>query len=395
MPVATTYPGISVEEVPSSARTITGVATSIAAFVGRTSRGRSSVPWTVRSYSEFKGNFGIRHGVDALASAVNDFFTNGGSQALIVRIPQKRGSTRGSSPDEASYKKAFDALGKTDIFNLLCLPPADASGDVDVAVLQMALKLCVDRRAFLIVDPRISWLAPSDVIDSTKGFDTLGFGGDVARNAALFFPRIRKVNPGRGSRVDVLVPCGAVAGVMARTDAQRGVWKAAAGTEAAVSGIQGLSSSVTDSQNGSMNVRGVNCIRTFPLYGPVLWGARTLRGDDQFGDEYKYIPVRRFALFIEESIHRGTQWAVFEPNDESLWTQIRLNVTAFMQDLFRQGAFQGGSPRDAYFVKCDRETTTQADINSDWVNIVVGFATLKPAEFVVIKIQQRAGQISA
>jgi hypothetical protein len=126
-----------------------------------------------------------------------------------------------------------------------------------------------------------------------------------------------------------------------------------------------------------------------------LWGARTLRGDDRFGDEYKYIPVRRLALFIEETLHRGTQWAVFEPNDEPLWAQIRLNVTAFMQDLFRQGAFQGGSPRDAYFVKCDRETTTQADINSGWVNIVVGFAPMKPAEFLVIKIQQRAGQISA
>ena len=132
---------------------------------------------------------------------------------------------------------------------------------------------------------------------------------------------------------------------------------------------------------------------SFPVNGRVVWGARTLRGADQLADEYKYVPVRRTALFIEESLYRGTQWVVFEPNDEPLWAQIRLNVGAFMQGLFRQGAFQGRTPREAYFVKCDKETTTQADINLGIVNIVVGFAPLKPAEFVVIKIQQIAGDI--
>jgi len=110
-------------------------------------------------------------------------------------------------------------------------------------------------------------------------------------------------------------------------------------------------------------------------------------------DEYKYVPVRRLALYIEESLYRGTQWVVFEPNDEPLWAQIRLNIGAFMHGLFRQGAFQGKTPRDAYFVKCDKETTTQNDIDLGIVNIVVGFAPLKPAEFVIIKIQQIAGKI--
>jgi phage tail sheath protein FI len=104
--------------------------------------------------------------------------------------------------------------------------------------------------------------------------------------------------------------------------------------------------------------------------------------------------VRRLALFIEETLYRSLQWVVFEPNDEPLWVQIRLNIGAFMQNLFRQGAFQGRSPREAYLVKCDRETTTQTDINMGVVNIVVGFAPLKPAEFVIIKIQQLAGQIA-
>jgi phage tail sheath protein FI len=140
---------------------------------------------------------------------------------------------------------------------------------------------------------------------------------------------------------------------------------------------------------------GINCLRAFPVAGQVVWGARTLRGADQLEDQNKYIPVRRTTLFLEVSLLRGLQWAVFEPNDEPLWSAIRLNVGAFMQTLFRQGAFQGTSPRDAYFVKCDNETTTQADIDLGVVNVIVGFAPLKPAEFVVISIQQLAGQVAA
>jgi hypothetical protein len=150
---------------------------------------------------------------------------------------------------------------------------------------------------------------------------------------------------------------------------------------------------LTDDENGQLNQLGINCLRTFPVAGSVVWGARTLRGADQLADEYKYVSVRRTALFIEESLYRGTQWVVFEPNDEPLWAQIRLNIGAFMHNLFRQGAFQGTTPQDAYFVKCDKETTTQNDIDRGIVNILVGFAPLKPAEFVVIKIQQIAGQI--
>ena len=188
-------------------------------------------------------------------------------------------------------------------------------------------------------------------------------------------------------------PCGFVAGIYARTDSTRGVWKAPAGSEASLSGAVGLLIAMSDPENGQLNPRAINCLRTLPVYGNVVWGARTLHGDNDRGSEWKYVPVRRTALFIEESLYRGTQWVVFEPNDEPLWAQIRLNVGAFMQNLFRQGAFQGRTPREAYFVKCDRETTTQNDINLGIVNIHVGFAPLKPAEFVVIRIQQMAGQL--
>jgi phage tail sheath protein FI len=150
---------------------------------------------------------------------------------------------------------------------------------------------------------------------------------------------------------------------------------------------------MTDNQNGTLNPLGLNCLRSFPVYGNVLWGARTLIGADQLASEWKYIPVRRVALYIEESLYRGTKWVVFEPNDEPLWSQIRLNVGAFMHELFRQGAFQGKTSREAYFVKCDKETTTQNDIDRGIVNILVGFAPLKPAEFVMIKLSQIAGQL--
>jgi uncharacterized protein len=184
-----------------------------------------------------------------------------------------------------------------------------------------------------------------------------------------------------------------MAGLYAATDAGRGVWKAPAGTDVRLRGVQGLDYVLTDRENGALNPLGVNCLRSFPIFGNIAWGARTLDGADQQASEWKYIPVRRLALYLEESLYRGTKWVVFEPNDEPLWAQIRLNVGAFMQNLFRQGAFQGKTPAEAYFVKCDKETTTQNDINLGIVNILVGFAPLKPAEFVIIKVQQMAGQI--
>ena len=212
-------------------------------------------------------------------------------------------------------------------------------------------------------------------------------------NSAAYFPRLLAADPLQNFRLRPFASSGALAGLYARTDSERGVWKAPAGIDAVVRGVQGLTYKLTDPENGVLNPLGLNSLRTFPVYGNVCWGARTLNGSDALASEWKYIPVRRFALFLEESLYRGTKWVVFEPNDEPLWAQIRLNIGAFMQSLFRQGAFQGTKPSEAYFVKCDKETTTQTDINNGIVNIVVGFAPLKPAEFVILKIQQIAGQI--
>jgi phage tail sheath protein FI len=244
----------------------------------------------------------------------------------------------------------------------------------------------------LLLDSPKSWTDPRTAVEEFTDPNNDPVGTRSA-NAALYFPRLRYPNPLRDNQDEVFSAVGAVAGVFARTDATRGVWKAPAGMDATLIGVPQLSVMVTDPENGDLNQLGINCLRAFSIGGRVVWGARTLRGADQLADEYKYIPVRRTALFIEESLFRGLKWVVFEPNDEPLWAQIRLNVGAFMHDLFRQGAFQGSSPRDAYFVKCDRETTTQTDINLGIVNVVVGFAPLKPAEFVIIKLQQIAGQI--
>jgi phage tail sheath protein FI len=171
------------------------------------------------------------------------------------------------------------------------------------------------------------------------------------------------------------------------------VWKAPAGTNASLVGVRKFSYPLTDGENGRLNPLGVNCLRNKPPYGNISWGARTLAGDDRIASEWKYVPVRRTALYIEESLFRGLHWVVFEPNDETLWGQIRLNVGAFMHNLFRQGAFQGTTPREAYLVKCDAETNPQSQIDQGIVTVLVGFAPLKPAEFVIIQIQQLAGQL--
>ncbi len=297
---------------------------------------------------------------------------------------------KGSKAD----KTGLFALENTDIFNLLCIPPDTREGDTSATVYQEAMKYCADKRAVLIVDSPKDWKKVSDITKTNnKALTDLGLTGTTARNAALFFPRIIQSDPLRKGQSDTFVSCGTIAGIFARTDTARGVWKAPAGLDAALNGILSLAVPLTDEENGTLNPLGVNCLRTFPLAGSVVWGSRTLRGADLLADEYKYIPVRRTALFIEETLYRGLKWVVFEPNDEPLWAQIRLNVGAFMNDLFRQGAFQGTTPREAYLVKCDKETTTQSDIDKGIVNVIVGFAPLKPAEFVIIKIRQLAGQV--
>jgi hypothetical protein len=293
------------------------------------------------------------------------------------------------------------ALRRVDLFNLLCIPDATRANPGNPAVLDSnisandvntiyaaAIALCQERRAMLLIDP-----PPFvNMVASAVDWKTSGLAVHQ-ENGAAFFPRLRLPDPANNFQPRTFAPCGVVAGLYARIDSTRGVWKAPAGTEATLTGVQGLVYTLTDPENGVLNPLGLNCFRVFPIYGRVLWGARTLVGSDAEGSQWKYVPVRRVALYIEESLYRGTKWAVFEPNDETLWAQLRLNIGSFMHDLFRRGAFQGQTPSEAYLVKCDKDTTTQSDIDHGIVNILVGFAPLKPAEFVIIQIQQLAGQL--
>lgn len=305
----------------------------------------------------------------------------------------------GDAPDFADYigspsaQTGFHALDPVDLFNLMILPEDE---EVDESLMLSlwgpASTYCQSRRAFLMVDPPASWTDSNtgrpEVVGDTSLIKKLR-ASTIKDYSAVFYPRL--LYSDRGVK-KTIPPSGAIAGLMARTDVNRGVWKAPAGIEAGIRNILGLDLELTDAENGVLNKKGVNCIRVFPN-GVVNWGSRTLDGDDDFGSEWKYIPIRRLALMIEESLFRGTKWVVFEPNDEPLWAKIRLNVNAYMMSLFRQGAFQGTGPKEAFFVKCDKETTTQDDINKGIVNIQVGFAPLKPAEFVIISIQQMAGEL--
>jgi len=527
MPATLTYPGVYIEELSSGVHTITGVATSIAAFIGWAPQGPVNGPVMVESWAEYQSVFG---GLDArsyLGYAVSQFFANGGTQAYILRLvanadsgatqiattasatvnglpiyanspgawantlsitvtqptqPAGAGftltvsqvtngtttllesySNLSTSPNSSQYVVAVinndsnyitfinpanpsatptltaptgtvttslgsgtaavdgDALDPTDatfpgeftktlfpssatpaspgymlfeqveIFNLLCVP--GYSNAANVEILQ---NYCTQRRAFLIVDPPQNMthdllFKNQGPLDGTNNL----FSGQYLSNSAYYFPWITAPDPLFGGRAKLCPPCGYVAGIYASTDASRGVWKAPAGIDASLSSLLGLQYNLSDSQNGDLNPLAINCLRQFTTFGQVVWGARTMAGADVMGSQWKYVPIRRLALYIESSLYHGTQWVVFEPNDEPLWSQIRLNVGAFMQGLFLQGAFQGTTPQQAYFVKCDAENNPQSSIDLGIVNILVGFAPLYPAEFVVIQIQQMAGQLQA
>lgn len=508
MPVALSYPGVYIEEVPSGLRAISGVATSITGFVGTALRGPVGQPIRVQGRSEYERRFGRLSRLHPMSYAVAHFFQNGGGDAIIVRVSDagtdasseaavdtlpleaaapglwgdelraridhatrpevgteelfnlavRDGATgtierflnvsvledhprfigqvlaqgselvrlaaagapaarpgantgdaddftddaawtpfasggAGDPPDAAAVEAGLEALRPVDLFNLLVVPPVPTAvpgewEDLADTTVARALEVATAKRALYIQDPPADW---TTVGAAVTGAATL----TRSPNAALYWPRILAPDPEAEGRLRPFAPSGVIAGLMARTDAARGVWKAPAGIEATLIGAPGLEVVLTDGQNGLLNPLGINCLRAFPNIGRVAWGSRTLAGADVLASEWKYVPVRRLALFLQESLYRGTQWVVFEPNDEPLWGQIRMVLGGFMQGLFRQGAFAGSSPRDAYFVKCDRETTTQADILNGIVNIRVGFAPLRPAEFVVIQLQQMAGQSDA
>ena len=537
MPVQVTYPGVYIQELPSGRHTITGVATSITAFVGRALYGPVEEPRTIFSFGDYQRFFGGLAYDFPMSYAVQDFFLNGGSQAVIVRLFEQKKSTDNGKTQLAQLKEApspspsatnpsneaqqftleaanpgtwgnkltatvniqgitdkvaenfasyglnkndlfnltvqvtypngttdFEqftnvtikktppspnrldlvlknesrllrvpldadnqpqlpsttppdgtklevkengdngtnlsvetyegdrnkrtgiyALENIELFNIMCIPLDQRIAGKDVY--PKALSYCFERRAMLIVDPPTTWLGEvkNGNISQLQPTD-VGIEGPETINAAVYFPRVIKEDPMMKNQLDTFSACGIIAGIYAATDVTRGVWKAPAGLDAGILGINSLELKLTDQQNGVLNPLGINCLRTFPIVGSVVWGDRTLRGADILDSDYKYVSVRRLTLYIEESLYQGTKWAVFEPNNENLWSALRLSVGSFMESLSRQGSFY------SYQVVCDKTTTTQRDIDLGIVNVLVQFAPVKPAEFVVIQIQQQAGQ---
>ncbi len=508
------FPGVFIEEVPGGVHTIAGVTTSITAFIGRALRGPTDAPGSLNSFADLQRLYGGLWAPSTLGYAVNQFFLNGGSQALIVRVhngaaaatatvpaggiqliaanegswgnslrarvelPMRSpgsaspsdglfnlsikdlgtGTTEvfenlstdpnhqsfvgsvlaaqsqlvridGPAPANAPQPSAAPAAGadpysdptatafsgggdggditdaqisdsalqphnaglwtleQADLFNLLCIPPLKRSGgDVGKQTWDAAIAYAGSRRAFVIVDPAERWATANDVLAGIASIVT------PADNAAIYFPRILVDDP-LTQAADSFAPGGTIAGIFAQIDMTAGVWKAPAGINAVMQGVLafslgGSAGVLTDADSGKLNPAGINSLRHFPVYGNVVWGARTLKGADALASDWKYVPIRRFGYYIEESVLRGIRWSVFEPNAAPLWAQITRAVSAFMQTLFMQGALQGAKPSESYFVNCDSTTTTQADVDNGVMNVVIGIAPVKPAEFVIIRIQQ-------
>jgi phage tail sheath protein FI len=371
---------------------ISGAATSITAFIGSALRGPTDMPGSVNSFDDFERLYGGLWAQSTLGYAVQQFFLNGGNQALIVRVA---GDGIGGITD-VDIIAGLPTLGQADLFNLLCIPPLKRSGgDVGKQSWDAAIAYAKSRRAFVIVDPAERWAAAEDVLNASTGVTSIVTAED---NAAIYFPRILASDP-LTEAVDSFAPSGAIAGIFASTDLQRGVWTAPAGIQAAMQDVLGLSlggstgpGKLADIDSGKLSAAGINCLRNVPTAGTVVWGARTLKGADVLTSDWKYIPVLRLGYYIEESVVRGTQWAIFEPNTPMLWARITLSVSNFMQTLFAQGAFKGTTPAQAYFVRCDNTTNTPADIANGVINIAVGFAAVSPSEFVVLYIQQKSAQ---
>ncbi len=370
MPVPQKTPGVYVDEVSSGSHPIAGVATSITAFIGATRRGALKKPVRVASFAEFETRFGgLAPGLET-GYAVKQFFDNGGTTAWVVRVA-KNATAR-------QLVARIQALNAVDLFNLLVLP-----GVSDADVVTAAADYCQQRRAFLFVDAPAAAKSPAQMAQVVTS-------GAMPKSsfAAVYYPWLKIADPLQRGQTRVVAPSGTIAGVIAQNDATRGVWKAPANV--GMQGVQGLDHDVTETDSRLLTPLGVNCLRSFAGRGLLVWGARTLAGADAADADWKYIPVRRLALFIEESIDRGTKWAVFEPNAEPLWLKLRDSVENFLTGLWREGALQGSKPEAAFFVNCGLGTTmTQEDVDAGRLTIVIGLAVVHPAEFIIIRIGQQ------
>lgn len=382
-----------ISEAPQGG-SVNGVATSVAAFVGYSSQGPADEALQIRSWSQYETLFGGMDGSE-MGYAVSSFYQNGGGEAWIVRAAGSFAADGLALIGDSAAKTGLYALDRADLVNLLCLPDLRRLGSSShLAVASAAAAYCRERRAFAILDLPAGTATLADAqIWITDEAPALGHANTSF--AAAYWPEPRVPDPLDGNAPRQIAASGIMAGIYASTDRERGVQTAPAGSQASMAGVVDLAVNLTDTQNGLINRLGLNALRGFPIYGAVPWGARTLQGADSLASDWKYIPVRRLALFIEESLARGLAWTVFEPNGEQLQASVRLQVETFMTGLWRQGALLGATSKDGYFVKCDSTTTTAADIEAGILNVIVGFAAARPSEFLVVRIQLKTGAAEA
>ena len=372
--MATSYlsPGVYVEEVDRGTKPLEMVGTSTVGFVGECNIGPVNEPIFCTNWSQFTKHFGDFQNSDYLAHSVYGFFNNGGGRCFVLNVGNPEDAKErparyigtDNGPGTRTGLKAFEDV---DEINIVCAP-----GQTDPAITDAVLSHCENMRyRFAILD------AP-EVIEK-GGVDKLPKPRD-SKYGAYYFPWIEVYDPIKGNIYQP--PSGYMAGVYARSDGERGVHKAPANE--LVRGALGLRYNITKGEQDILNPKGINCIRSFTNRGIRVWGARTISSDAS----WRYINVRRLFNMVEQSIELGTQWVVFEPNDQRLWKRVTRDLSAFLMRLWRQGALFGATPEQAFYVKCDDETNPPEVIDAGQMIVEIGMCPVKPAEFVIFRIGQ-------
>lgn len=382
MPIQMKTPGVYIEEMSSGLHLINGVATSVAAFIGKTSTGHDAPPVLVRSWKQYQDVFGLSGTEGYLPYAVYGFFANGGSSCFVSSLSAVTENAIKGDPTKQSGLRGLEAEQTVSIVAVPDLAAKSVSSAVRKGAQQALVADCAKRNRVAILDLEME----AKVDAAVKAIGDLGLDPKQKPYAAVYYPALKvtdlkPANPSKPGTTDV-PPSGHVAGVWARVDDERGVYKAPANEP-----LQGIDAPVlrlADTDQDTLNPVGVNCIRTFPGRGSLVWGARTLAVDT----EWQYVNVRRLVCFLEESIRLGSLWAVFEPNDERLWSSVRRNVVAFLTDQWRRGALVGRTAAQAFSVQCDESNNPLEKRLVGQVTCDIGIAPAKPAEFVYFRISQ-------
>ncbi len=368
-------PGVYVEEVPGSSKPIEAVGTSTAGFIGESRKGPLNKPILVTNWSTFTKHFGDFEDAGALAHAVYGFFNNGGSRCFVLNVGTEVGKEKAGKaalyigedkgPGQRTGLHAFEEIDEIAI--------VVAPGQTEPAIQDAVLTHCEKMRyRFAVLDGPETIDGGVDKLTNVKPRDS--------KQCAYYFPWIEVYDPKKGNIF--VPPSGHMAGIYARSDAERGVHKAPANE--LVRGALGLKYQITKGEQDILNPKGINCIREFPGRGIRVWGARTISSDP----EWRYVNVRRLFNMVEHSIELGTQWVVFEPNNKTLWKRVTRNITAFLLRLWKDGALFGDTPEQAFYVKCDEETNPPEVIDAGQLIVEIGMCPTKPAEFVIFRIGQ-------